>query len=197
MIVKVFASIIIIVYALGVFIFVTVPSVIYGLSAWVLIPIGLLSRQFMVRPTRTKMGLVILKFPTVFLLIILPVILYLYVWEPLGWIFFGWMALYFLSRFYSGAHKRELLVRAGAKGLEDLEERYKRTYVKNNIIVSVIIIVLSAISLVVGYKIGGSVGLWIGVGFCILVLLISPLKESTVENIDKNDEEIEFRYKGK
>ncbi len=164
-----------------VFLLVTVPSILYGLSAWILIPVGLLSRQFMPRPTRTKVALITLKFTTIFLLFIVPVILYLYVWAPLGWMFFGWMALYFLSRFYSGAHKKELMIREGAKGLEALEEKYKRTYVKNNLFVTLIIIILSAISLVVGYQLGGTKGLWIAVGISILIMLVSPLKETTVE----------------
>jgi len=164
-----------------VFLLVTIPSLLYGLSAWILIPIGLISRHFMPRPTRTKEILITLKFTTIFLLLIVPIILYLYVWPPLGWIFFSWMALYFLSRFYSGAHTKELLIREGAKKLESLEERGKRTYVKNNLLVSLVIVILSAISLVVGYQLGGTRGLWIGAGISIVVLLISPLKEATVE----------------
>ena len=181
MIKKIFASILEVVIILAVFPLVTIPSILYGLSAWVLIPIGLLSRHFMPRPTRTKETLITLKFTKIFLLFIVPVILYLYVWSPLGWIFFSWMALYLLGRFYSGAHKKELMIREGAKGLEAIEERYKRTYVKNNLIVTLIIIILSAISLVLGYQLGGIKGLWIGVGLSIVILLISPLKETTVE----------------
>lgn len=163
------------------FLLVTVPSILYGLSAWILIPVGILARHFMPRPTRTKAMLITLKFTTIFLLFIMPVILYLYVWSPLGWIFFSWMALYFLSRFYSGAHKKELMIREGARDLEAFEERYKRTYVKNNLIVTLIIILLSATSLVVGYQLGGIRGLWIGVGISTVLLLVSPLKETTVE----------------
>ena len=163
------------------------PSMLYGLSAWILMPVGLLSRHLMPRPTRTKEILFTLKFTTIFLLIIVPVILYIYVWPPLGWIFFGWMALYFLSRFYTGAHEKELMIREGAKGLEALEAEYKRTYVKNNLIVSVLIVVLSAISLVVGYQIGDIRGLWIGAGISTLVLLISPLKETTIEKPKSED----------
>lgn len=181
MIRKVITSLFSVLILLIMFLLVTVPSILYGLSAWILIPVGLLSRHFMPRPTRTKEALITLKFTTIFLLFIVPVILYLYVWSPLGWIFFSWMALYFLSRFYSGAHKKELMIRESAKGLEALEERYKRTYVKSNMIVTLIIIILSATSLVLGYQLGGIRGLWIGVGISIVMLLISPLKETTVE----------------
>lgn len=171
-----------------VFLLVSIPSILYGLSAWILMPIGLLSRHFMPRPTRTKEALITLKLTTIFLLLIVPAILYLYVWSPLGWIFFSWMALYFLSRFYSGAHKKELMIRKYWRGLEAFEERYKRTYVKNNLIVTLIIIILSTISLVFGYQLGGSSGLWIGVGISVVVLLISPLKETTVEKPQSAEE---------
>jgi hypothetical protein len=97
------------------------------------------------------------------------------------------MAIYFISRFYTGAHEKELFIRKGTKGLEELEEKHKRTYEKNNIFVSLTIIILSAISLVIGYKIGDIKGLWIGVGISILILLISPLKESTIEKSQNED----------
>jgi hypothetical protein len=43
------------------------------------------------------------------LLVVLPVIFYLYVWAPLAWIFFGWMLLYFILRRVTGVseeHKK-------------------------------------------------------------------------------------------
>ena len=75
-------------------------------------------------------------------------------------------------------------MRKAAEDLESLIERNKRTYVKNNLIVTFIIIILSAIALIAGYRLGGITGLWIGLGIAILTLLISPLKEKTIEKTE-------------
>jgi len=90
-----------------------------------------------------KARVIILKLSTIFLLLLVPVILYLYVWELLGWIFFVWVAIYFLIRIYSGVHKKEKVVIEAWKQLEVLEEKYKRTYTKYNVSITFITIVLS------------------------------------------------------
>jgi len=47
------------------------------------------------------------KLSPIFLILGVPLILYFYVWEPLGWAFFAWMVIYFLSRMHTGVHKRD------------------------------------------------------------------------------------------
>ena len=92
--------------ALFVFLFVTVPSIVFSISAWIFLPIGLFLRLF-------GRSFFLRTFPSVFYNLILPIflilgvplILYFYVWEPLGWIFFAWMIIYFIMRRFSGVHE--------------------------------------------------------------------------------------------
>jgi len=143
-------------------VFELIPSIIYGVSAWILMPIGLLSRFFMKRPNTSKQTLVTLKFSTAFLIVIMPIILYLYAWEPLGLLFMVWMIVYFIIRLYSGAHEKEQMIRAGMKGLDAITEKYQPFYVENNLFISITTLILSIISVVAGYLIGGEKGVLIG-----------------------------------
>ena len=154
------------------FIFELIPSLIYGISAWVLTPVGLLSGLFMRRPNPYKKALFTFKFSTAFLIIILPVILYLFIWKPLGLIFMFWMVVYFVIRLFSGAHEKEQMIREGIKGMSAITEKYKPFYIKNNLTISVIIILLSIIPLIIGYFVGAENGLLIGgiIAVCILVI---------------------------
>ncbi|MFC1981519.1 hypothetical protein ACFLVN_04680, partial [Chloroflexota bacterium] len=145
-----------------VFFLVTVPSLIYGISAWLLIPIGWLMRLFIGRPIFSyKAGLIALKLSTILLLLIVPTILYLYVLEPLGLIFFIWMALYLLIRIYSGVHEKEKIFIKAWKDLDALINQRGHAYTRHNLIITSITIILTVISLMLGYFYGGEAGLWI------------------------------------
>ena len=168
-----------------IFLLVTIPSMIYGISTWLLLPVGFLLRLFIGRPTGTKAGLITLKLSTIFLLVIVPAMLYLYVWEPLGWIFFVWMASYLLSRIYSGVHEKEKMVIEAWKHLAALEEKYKHTYIKYNRIATIIAIFLNVASPVTGYYFGGEKGLWIGIAFAAVIWCLSPFTRVTI--IEKSE----------
>ena len=90
------------------FFLITIPSLVYGISAWLLVPIGWLIRLSIGRPVFSYLtGVIVLKLDTIFLLLIVPTILFLFAWKPLGVIFFLWMASYLLIRIYSGVHGKE------------------------------------------------------------------------------------------
>ena len=170
------------------FFLVSVPSLIYGISPYPFIPVGWLIRLFIGRPVFSyKAGIIALKLSTIFLLVIVPAMLYLYVWEPLGWIFFVWMASYLLSRIYSGVHEKEKMVIEAWKHLAALEEKYKHTYIKYNRIATVIAIFLNVASPVTGYYFGGEKGLWIGIAFAAVIWCLSPFTRVTI--IEKSDKE--------
>lgn len=163
------------------FFLVTVPSLIYGISPYLLIPVGWLIRLFIGRPVFScTTGIIVLKLSTIFLLLIVPTVLYLYVWEPLGWIFFIWMGLYLLIRIYSGVHEKEKVVVEAAKHLDALEEKYKHTYIKYNPIVTIMTIILNVASPVAGYYFGGEKGLWIGIAISIVIWCLSPFARETI-----------------
>jgi len=169
------------------FFLITVPSLIYGISPHLLIPVGWLIRLFIGRPVFSyTTGVIVLKLSTILLLLIVPTVLYLYVGELLGWIFFIWIGLYLLIRIYSGVHEKEKVVIEAAKHLDDLEEKYKHRYIKYNPIVTIITIILSVASPVAGYYFGGEKGLWIGIAVSIVIWCLSPFaRETIIEKTEK------------
>jgi hypothetical protein len=113
--------------ALFVFPFITVPSIVYSVSAWIwvilFLPIRLVTgRSFAIRIFAPVLYRLIL--PT-FLIVGVPLILYLYVWKPLGWIFFAWMIIYFISRRFTGVHEFETLSIKGWKEFDAFEQKMK------------------------------------------------------------------------
>ncbi|MBT9151534.1 MAG: hypothetical protein DDT40_01730 [candidate division WS2 bacterium] len=113
---------------LFVFLFITVPSIVFSVSAWIwvilFLPIRLLTgKSFAIRTFTPVLYKLIL--PTT-LIFGIPLILYFYVWEPLGWIFFAWMIIYFIIRRFSGVHEWETRYIQGLKGLDALEQKSKR-----------------------------------------------------------------------
>ena len=130
------------------FFLITVPSLIYGISAWLLIPLAWLLRLLAQRPVfSNKAGIYSLKISTIFLLLVVPAIFYLFVWVPLGWIFFAWMGLYLLLRKYSGVHEKEKSAIEAWKHLDSLEQKFKRTYIKFNPVVTIITLLLTITAL--------------------------------------------------
>jgi len=163
------------------FFLVTVPSLIYGISSFILTPVGWLIRLFIGRPIFSyKAGVIALKMSTVFLLIIVPTILYFYVWEPLGWIFFSWIALYFLIRIYSGVHERERTIINAWKEFDVFINKYRRTYTKYNLPIAFITIILTIASPALGYFIGGNAGLLTGIVIAIIIWVLSPFARETI-----------------
>jgi len=117
--------------------FVTIPSLIYSVSNWaftvVLFPLGLIHQLLMGKAghsrgmaQRIAIGSVFINIVSpLFLILGFPLILYFYVWEPLGWIFFAWMIIYFVSRRFSGVHEWQVRYFKGLKGLDALEQKTK------------------------------------------------------------------------
>lgn len=164
-----------------VFFLVTIPSLIYGISGLLLIPVGWLVRLFIGRPVFSyKAGVIVLKLSTIFLLLVVPAILYLYVWEPSGLIFFCWMGFYLLIRIYPGVHKREKIAVEALKQLDALERRYEHTYTKYNPSITIVTIILNVAAPVAGYYLGGEKGLWIGIAISAVIWLLSPFARETV-----------------
>ena len=115
------------------------------------------------KPSGIQVSLLALKLTPIFLIVALPVIFYFYVWELLGWIFFAWMLIYFLSRLYSGVHKKEKAMTEAWKEFASFTKQNVNTYVKNNPIIIAIITTLTIISILGGSLIGGLTGLRIGI----------------------------------
>ena len=114
--------------ALFVFLFITVPSIVFSVSAWIwtllLLPIRLLiGKHYAIRVFIPFLYKFI--FP-ISLILGVPLVLYFYVWELLGWIFFAWMIIYFVSRRFSGVHDLAMRSIEAMKGLDDLEQKMKR-----------------------------------------------------------------------
>ncbi len=112
--------------------FITVPSIVYGISAYILLPIGFFLSLFTGKLPEFRASLIAAKLIPTFLLLVVPLILYFYVWEPLGLAFFVWMVIYFLSRIYSGVHKREARIHEGWKEAKAIMEKRGKPGGKTN-----------------------------------------------------------------
>jgi len=111
--------------ALFAFPFITVPSIFYGISGYILLPVGFFLSLFVGRPSAFRASLIASKLIPIFLILGIPLILYFYTWAPLGWIFFAWMIIYFISRRFTGAHEKEVQLRQGWKEAEAIEQKMK------------------------------------------------------------------------
>jgi len=111
--------------ALFTFPFITVPSIFYGISGYILLPLGFFFSLFTGRPSAYRATLIASKLIPIFLILGLPVIFYFYLWKPLAWIFFAWMIIYFISRRFTGAHEKEVQLRQGWKEAEAIEQKMK------------------------------------------------------------------------
>jgi hypothetical protein len=157
------------------FFLITVPSIIYSISSWFLIPLGWLSQLIIGKPIfNYKAGIVALKSSTVILLSVIPIVIYIYINEIAGLLFFIWMALYLLIRVYSGVHEKEKNVIDAWRQLDILVGKYSQTFIKYNPIATIATILLNLISLMIGYYIGGNVGLVIGSLIAIILWCLSP-----------------------
>ena len=110
------------------FIFITVPSIIYSVSAWIWVILFLPIRLFTGRSFAIRIFAPILyKFILpMFLIIGVPLILYFYAWKPAGWIFFAWMIIYFISRRFTGAHEKEVQLTQAWKEFDAFEQKMKK-----------------------------------------------------------------------
>ena len=185
---KIIFNIIFIAMSLVAIILVAIPSNIYGFSLLLLTPVGYLLRMFIDRPTIISGPIIAEKIRTIFVLLIIPAVLYLYVWEPAGWIFFCWMASYLLIRFDSGVHQQEVEWTQKWKRWDAAMEQNRGYRIKHNLFITFIMIILSAISLVAGYQFGGSSGLWIGVGIATVIWLLNKFAQNIVVEKSQDDE---------
>jgi len=120
---------------LSVFLFVTIPSIIYSVSNWaftvVLFPLGLIhqllmgkARQFRGMAQRIAITSVFFKIVSpLFLTIVVPIILYMAGWFPIAWIFGGWMIVYFVIRRWSGVSQTDPQGFKAYKSLVQLDKR--------------------------------------------------------------------------
>ena len=119
-----------------VFVFVTIPSLIYSVTNWVftvsLLPLFLIHQLLMVK-TRPFRGMaqriavssVILQIVSpLFLIIVVPIILGVAGRFLIAWIFGAWMMLYFIIRRWSGVSQRDP---QGFKAYKSLMQLDKRT----------------------------------------------------------------------
>ena len=112
--------------ALFTFPFITVPSLIYVISGFILMPVGFILSIFTGKVSGVRAWVIADKLSPIFLILGVPLIFYFYVWEPLGWAFFAWMILYFLSRIYTGVHKRDAKIHEGWREKEAIVEKFKK-----------------------------------------------------------------------
>lgn len=91
--------------------FVTVPSIIYSISIWIFtvlfFPLGLILQLIMGKgkwaPIGVEIGAIISRIISpLFLIIVMPVIFYVAGWSLFGYVFGGWMVLYFIIQRWSG-----------------------------------------------------------------------------------------------
>ena len=162
-------------YTLGfiaLFLLVTLPSIIYGIVPYLLIPLTWVMRLLLHKPAFTyTSGILALRLSTIVLIVIIPSLCYLYVNEVLGWIIFAWMALYLLIRIYSGVHEKEKVAINAAKKLGTLT---KNANSKDNTVIAFITIILNLVALTCGYYLGKEQGLWIGVLISAIIWCLSP-----------------------
>lgn len=107
-------------------VFVTIPSLIYGISPLLLFPFGFLVTLLTFSTSRVRAGAIADKIAPFFLILGLPAILYFWVSKPVGIGFSSWMIVYFAHRYITGAAARdsETMKRSfeAAKALEDFHK---------------------------------------------------------------------------
>jgi len=172
--------------ALVVFPFITVPSITYGISGYLLLPVGFFLILFVGKPSRIQDSLLALKLTPIFLIVLVPIVLYFYVWEPLSWIFFAWMLIYFLSRFYTGVHKKEVAMIHAWKEFAAFTEQNVQGHIRNNYKIIAIIAIVTITSILGGYLLGGLTGLRIGIFAAILNWFLTPYARETIKEF-KNE----------
>lgn len=106
-------------------IFITIPSIILSISHFVLMPIGWFLSLFTGKPSALRAHFITLKLSPIFLVLIVPAILYFYVWVPLCWIFFAWMVIYYVSRRWTGAVQRDREMEEVLKKIDTIERGMK------------------------------------------------------------------------
>jgi|GEM_PF-3908704 len=114
--------------AIILFPFITLPSLLYGIVHGILVfLVSLPIRPFTGGDRAAFLSdAICIKFLTpVSLLIVLPIVFYLYVWTPLAWVFFGWMLLYFVLRKYSGVSKQHAQIDQSFKEADKLISELK------------------------------------------------------------------------
>lgn len=167
--------------------FITIPSIIYGITPYFLFPISLFLLLFIGKPSSIRVSLLSLKLTPVVLIVVLPIIFYFYTWEIFGWIFFAWMLIYYLSRWYTGVHQKELNIIKAWREFDSFAKQGVSTYIRHNPILIAIIIVLTILSILFGYLNGGLAGLGTGVFLAILIWWLTPYSKETIKEIKKEE----------
>ena len=93
------------------------------------------------------------------------------------------MLIYYLSRFYTGVHKKDvMMIRAWEEFITFTEQNVKG-HIRNNYKIIAIIAVLTIASVLVGYFLGGLTGLRIGMFIAILNWWLTPYARETIREI--------------
>jgi hypothetical protein len=130
---------------------VTIPSILYGISDYVLFPVGFLLSLFTKQPSIIKSSIIATRITPFFLLFIVPFILYVFTWEPLGWIFFGWILLYLIISVYSGASKKRNAVTDSWKLALDNSFYQEYLYIRERKAFVTLGIIITVASPIIGY----------------------------------------------
>jgi hypothetical protein len=155
-----------------------IPGFLHGIVSFFLLPVGALLSVFMGRQVGFQSGQLAVKVGTIVLLVILPAVFYIYVWEPLGIALFICMALYVLVRVYARSLPKDEKTETGIpEDLERLIEKYKSEEIKYNPVITVATVILNTASMLTGYLVGGVNGLWIGVAISVILWSLSPFAE--------------------
>ncbi len=162
------------------FFFVIIPSLIYTIVSWLFIPLGwLILLVIGSRPVFSyKAAMIAYKLSTIFVLLIIPALLFIFTWKPLGIIIFFWFVIYLSIRIYSGVDEREKIVIDAVKHLESLE--FRSATVRYNKVIFPIMVLLSIASPLVGYYLGNNKGLWIGVAISAVAWILSSYAKEIV-----------------
>ena len=104
-----------------VFPFVTLPSLIYSILTWLLLPVGILFSLATGRYSGYRAGLFVWVLKPLLLIVGIPALLYFNDRTLVGLVFSIWMIIYFLSRRFSGTHQFEMQALKGLKTLEELK----------------------------------------------------------------------------
>lgn len=153
---------------------ITLPSVVYGVIPYFLMPVAWFVCLLIHRPVFSlTAGIIALKLSTVVLLVIIPSVLYYFDNKTLALIYFSWIGVYLLIRIYSGVHAREVVFIKNWKQLD----AYGLTQTKYNSVVTIVMLVLTALPLVFGDYFNSKGLFWVIVMLAAIAWCISPFEK--------------------
>ncbi len=154
---------------------VTIPSIIYGITPYFLFPVGFLLSLFTKQPSTIKASIIAVKITPLFLLFIMPLVLYFFTCKPLGWIFFGWIALYLIIQIYSGASKKTDAILDSWKLALESDFYQTHLYVKEHKFLIMLGGVIALVSPIIGYLLSFDpfISLFVGLFLAIITIRLN------------------------